>query len=244
MTDNTQPLPPELPQQPAASIDRYEYVPMPGRGDILAVMESLLKHPGRIIWEISNGRALSVIVALALITVGSLAIYGVVVGSLTGGSQLWIAPAKITIGSLLSLLICLPSLYIFLCLSGSDGSLRQVAGMLISSACLTALLLISFAPVAWVFSQSTDSIGLMGFLNLIFWLVAMWFGMGLLKRCMTWANHSAKGNLRAWMAIYLIVSLQMTTSLRPIIGHADTFLPSEKQFFLAHWQECLSTNSK
>jgi hypothetical protein len=182
--------------------------------------------------------------SLALITVFSLAIYGVVVGSLTGGSQLWIAPVKIVMGSLLSLSICLPSLYVFLCLGGSDSNLRQVAGMLMASACLAALLLISFAPVAWVFSQSTDSIALMGFLHLIFWIVAIWFGMSLLKRCIQLAGQSAKRNIGVWMLIYIIVSLQMMTAFRPIIGHADTFLPAQKQFFIAHWFECLSKSAK
>ena len=47
--------------------------------------------------------------------------YGMVVGSFSGGSQMWIAPAKIAIGTILSILICLPSLYIFTCLSGIDA---------------------------------------------------------------------------------------------------------------------------
>ena len=240
MNDNT---PPPL-EPPPIKPGRYQYAPMPGRRDLLAVFETLLKYPGRIIWEISNGRAWPVVMALALITVFSMTIYGVVVGSLTGGSQLWIAPVKIVIGSSLSLLICLPSLYVFLCLSGSDGNLRQVAGMLLASACLTALLLISFAPVAWVFSQSTDSIALMGFLHLLFWIVAIWFGMSLLKRCIQLAGQSAKGNIGVWMIIYIVVSLQMMTTVRPIIGHADTFLPDQKQFFLAHWSDCISKSVK
>jgi len=240
MNDNT---PPPL-EPPPIKPGRYQYAPMPGKKDPLAVLETLLKYPGRIIWEISNGRARPVVMALALIMVFSLAIYGAVVGSLTGGSQVWIAPVKIAFGSLLSLLICLPSLYVFLCLSGSDSNLRQVAGMLLASVCLTSLLLISFAPVAWVFSQSTDSIALMGFLHLLFWIVAVWFGMSLLKRCIQLVSQSAKGNLGVWMILYIVVSLQMMTSLRPIIGHATTFLPDQKQFFLAHWSECLSKSVK
>ena len=39
---------------------------------------------------------------------------------------------------------------------------------------MTALL-IGFAPVAWVFSQSTDSIFMMGLLHFCFWLVALWW---------------------------------------------------------------------
>ena len=46
-------------------------------------------------------------------------VYGVVVGKFSGGAQLWIAPAKIAVGTILSILICLPSLYIFTCRAGS-----------------------------------------------------------------------------------------------------------------------------
>jgi hypothetical protein len=31
----------------------------------------------------------------------------------------------------------------------------------------------------------------------------------------------------------------MTTTLRPIIGRSDHFLPQEKKFFLTHWVESL-----
>jgi hypothetical protein len=36
-----------------------------------------------------------------------------------------------------------------------------------------------------------------------------------------------------------MVCLQMTTSLRPLVGKADTFLPKQKKFFLTHWSESM-----
>ena len=57
-------------------------------------------------------------------------IYGLVAGTFSGGPQLWIAPAKIAMGLMISALICLPSLYIFTCLSGSQARLVEVCGML------------------------------------------------------------------------------------------------------------------
>jgi hypothetical protein len=39
--------------------------------------------------------------------------------------------------------------------------------------------------------------------------------------------------------IFLLVAVQMTTALRPILGKSDTFLPREKKFFLAHWGDCM-----
>jgi len=194
----------------------------------LAIVEALLKYPGRILHELRANRATAVCVGLLLVAAPCFALYGVVVGSLSGGEQLWLAPAKILIGSALCALICLPSLFIFLCLGGADVKLRCVAGELLASVALTSLLLIGFAPVAWVFSQSTNSIALMATLHLIFWAIAIGFGLRLIGR--TGGSRTS----RVWIGIYVVVCLQMMTALRPIVGRSDTFLPAEKKFFLAH----------
>ena len=34
-----------------------------------------------------------------------------------------------------------------------------------------------------------------------------------------------------------LVSLQMMTTLRPIVGHSERLLPVEKKFFMNHWLE-------
>ena len=43
------------------------------------------------------------------------------------------------------------------------------------------------------------------------------------------------------MVIFLLVSLQMTAALRPLIvpGTADHLLPTAKKFFVTHWFDCL-----
>jgi hypothetical protein len=205
---------------------------MEGSRHPFAVVEALLKHPGRILFELRGTNAAKVCTALFITALICLGVYGVVAGSLTGGTQLYIAPAKILLGSLLCALICLPSLFIFLCLGGADVKLRAVAGNLLASVALTSLLLLGFAPVAWVFSQSTDSIALMAALHLIFWAIAMAFGLRLIG--------GGSRTSKVWVGIYIVVCLQMMTALRPIIGHSDTFLPTEKQFFLVHMGETLN----
>jgi len=238
---NPPPVPSPKPRRAIPPPDpRFASEPIAGACHPLAVLESVLKHPGRVLHELRTGRAAAVCVSLALIALVCLGIYGLVAGSLSGGSQLWLAPAKITAGSFLCVLICLPSLYIFLCLSGADVSLRHVAGELLAAMCLMALLLIGFAPVAWVFSQSTDSVALMGFLHLLFWVIALWFGLRLLGKSTTEDRSNARSNLSVWIAIYVVVCLQMMTTLRPIIGKSDHILPAEKKFFLTHMMQVLS----
>jgi hypothetical protein len=47
-----------------------------------------------------------------------------------------------------------------------------------------------------------------------------------------------------WVAVFVLVCLQMTTALRPIIGTSDHWLPKEKKFFIAHWIENLSSGAR
>ncbi len=37
--------------------------------------------------------------------------------------------------------------------------------------------------------------------------------------------------------IFILVNLQMSTALRPLIGTSQQLFPQEKKFFLAHWLE-------
>src|SRR5213594_2267068 len=96
--------------------------PIPG---IVSAVEAVLRQPRRITYHLRQPRPGGLIAALLAIAVVSSLIYGVVVGTFSGDSQLWIAPVKITVGLLFSALICLPSLYIFSCLSGSHARLVE-----------------------------------------------------------------------------------------------------------------------
>lgn len=208
---------------------------MPTGTSPFLIIEALLKFPGRLIYELQNNWRAGLtgwLLALALI---GMAAYGLVVGAFSGGAQMWIAPAKLALGTLFSILICLPSLYIFAGLAGIDVRLRTVIGVLCAAVALSALLLIGFAPVAWIFSQSTDSIPFMGGLHLILWVIAIAFGLRLIGAMGRLLAGSTGSQMKLWNLIFILVCLQMTTTLRPIIGTSDRFLPGEKKFFLTHW---------
>ena len=158
-------------------------------------------------------------------------------------TQLWAAPAKIAVGLMISALICLPSLYIFTCLSGSQARLVEVFGLLAGLLMLMTILLIGFAPVAWIFSQSTESLAWMGTLHLVFWFIATIFGLRFLEAGFSHSNARSHAGFHTWVVIFLLVAVQMTTALRPILGTADTFLPTEKQFFVSHWGDCLKAQA-
>jgi hypothetical protein len=141
---------------------------------------------------------------------------------------------------LISGLICLPSLYIFTCLSGSRAGLSEIFGLLCGLSLLMTLLLVGFAPVAWLFSESTRSVTWMGVLHLVFWFIATGFGLRFLAAGFSHSQARSSAGLYTWVVIFLLVTVQMTTALRPLVGTAKTFLPTEKKFFLTHWGEHLN----
>lgn len=208
------------------------------------IIEALLKRPATLIAALQQAKSARLAVCLAIFAVLALAAYGLVVGSFSGGQQLLAAPLKISLGALASLLICLPSLFIFACLTGADVSLRAVAGTACAVLALAALLLIGFAPVAWVFSQSTSSVAFIGALHLVFWLIGLGFGLRLLRMLMDQLRVGDRLHLKVWATIFILVSLQMTTALRPIVGTSERWLPAEKKFFVAHWIESIGRDAK
>ena len=106
---------------------------------------------------------------------------------------------------------------------------------------LMTILLIGFAPVAWLFSQSTESVAWMGALHLIFWGIATIFGLRFLDAGFAHTQARTSAGLNTWAVIFVLVVLQMTTALRPIVGTADTLLPTEKKSFVSHWGDCLKS---
>jgi hypothetical protein len=208
-----------------------------------ATIETLLRQPRRLLFQLRQPGAGKLIAWMLLTALLSSLIYGVVAGTFSGGAQLWAAPVKIAAGLMISAAICLPSLYIFTCLSGSQARLIEVGGLLAGLLMLMTILLIGFAPVAWIFSQSTESIAWMGALHLTFWFVATLFGVRFMKAGFSHANARSQAGLNVWIVIFVLVMLQMTTALRPILGTSDTFLPTEKQFFIGHWGDCLKSQA-
>jgi hypothetical protein len=229
---NQSPQPPRIPS-------RFAFEPMTTGKSPVLVIEALLKYPGRVIHELEYNWRAALAASLLIFALAGMAAYGIVVGSFSGGAQLWIAPTKLALGTLLSMLICLPSFYIFACLSGVEARWRTVSGVLFAAVGLSALLLIGFAPVAWIFSQSTDSVAFIAGLHLVFWAIGIGFGLRLVEAMGRLLSGSTRKHLKLWGLIFVTVCLQMATTLRPIVGASKHFLPSEKKFFLAHWSETM-----
>ncbi len=208
----------------------------------VAAVEAILRQPRRVMYQLRQPGSGGLIAGMLFVAVLCSVVYGVVVGTFSGGVQFWAAPVKIAGGLLISALICLPSLYIFACLSGSQARLAEIFGLVAGLLALMTILLIGFAPVAWLFSQSTESLAWMGALHLIFWGIATVFGLRFLNAGFSHTQARSNAGFNTWVVIFVLVVLQMTTALRPIVGTADTLLPEEKKFFVSHWGDCMKSS--
>ena len=235
-------IPTMLPHVPAATLGENPEERVPISNPMTAI-ESILRQPRRVLFQLRQPGAGKLIGAMLFVSILCSVIYGVVVGTFSMHEQLWAAPVKIAGGLLFSAFICLPSLYIFACLSGSKARLVEIVGLVCGLLMLMTILLIGFAPVAWLFSQSTNSVNWMGALHLLFWGIATIFGLRFLTAGFAESQARSNAGLNTWVLIFILVVLQMTTALRPIVGRAETSLPTEKKFFLSHWAESLKSST-
>jgi hypothetical protein len=224
---NAQEMPPVVQPPPLEQ-------PLGVKPDMKSLFEALLRKPHLLVARLAEpGHGATP--RFAFMALVSFLLFGFVLGCFAKHEQLWAAPLKITAGIGFASVICFPSLYIFSTLAGARVSLGQLAACLAGALALAGLLLLGFAPAVWIFAESTDSFGFMGSLALGSWVIAIYFALRFLKAVVVSTGGTQKGPLVVWSFVFLLVSLQMTTSLRPILGRSEALLTHEKKFFLEHW---------
>ena len=208
-----------------------------GAGNVLAMV---LKAPRTFAAQVRRnafGWRASLTALLAAVAFDAL--YGVAIGVFAGGHSFWIAALKVPLIAVASLALCAPSLYVLLGLSGAPIVLRQVAAILSGSACLTSMLLVGFAPIAWLFGVSTTNVQFMILLHIGVCIIGVAYGLRLLG---TAVPRGFTGNkvLIAWSAVFLLVGAQMLTYFRPLVTvSAGRFRDDRKQFFFEHFLDSM-----
>jgi len=206
------------------------------------MLEALLKAPERVTDAIGKDRA-SVRTGWFFL-IGALlfhAVFGAAMG-LFGGAEAGLASAfKAPLVGLFALVLCFPSLYVFSSVGGAPLSLRQTFLTATSCLAMIGLLLVGLAPVAWLFAVSTASLRFMMILVLVAWGIAVWFARRYLNGIRLIPEFQQSGGISCWFLVFVVVSLQMATCLRPMLTAPTPergWLTSEKKFFMAHFSDC------
>lgn len=169
--------------------------------------------------------------------IGCYVLYGVAAGFFQGGWSLAMATLKVPLIIVASLVLCLPSLYVFSGLGGAELTPRAFATTVAGFAGITGLILLALMPVIWLFSVSTLSLWFVVWLHLIVWIIALVFGRQFLVR----SASTARATIGLWLFLLFIVSLQMTTYVRPVLWRASDapLFETGKQSFFAHLGDVL-----
>lgn len=193
-----------------------------------AVVETILRDRHQFFEEIREGTGLREKTRAMLVsTTAFMAVYGAVLGSTHSLLQAFSSAIKLPILFLITLLICIPALYIFSVLFGSRQRLRQSIALVMSAITVTAVLLLSFAPIAFFFMLTASGYQFFKLLNVLFFVIAGGLGMAFLSQGMHVASSSDKHEgakmrglvLYVWIVLYAFVGSQMAWTLRPFIGY-------------------------
>ena len=198
--------------------------------NLFSSMNQLLKSPDTAVdSERSPARRAAAFLAGAVVC---FALYAVAAGTFQGGWSVALAMLKIPLVILASIALCLPSLYVFTALGGADYSGRAFATAITAFCGIAGLILLALMPITWLFSVSTMSLGFVVWMHIFVWMTALVFGRGILVR----TAPSARGAVGLWLVLLFLVSLQMTTYVRPILWRApgEPLFRSEKKSFFAH----------
>ncbi len=192
----------------------------------LAIIETILRNRRLFFAEVREGVGLGQKMRAMLVSsVAFFALYGAVMGSTHSLWQTLSSAVKLPLLFLATLVVCSPTLYFFNLIFGSNQSLTQNFTLILTAITVTAVLLLSFAPILLFFLLTTSSYQFFKLLNVGIFAVSglvgvMFLGQGM--RVVSAGGQEGAGArrnvVRLWIVVYAFVGSQMAWTLRPFIG--------------------------
>ncbi len=156
--------------------------------------------------------------------------FGFALGTYAGLADALLAAWKTPLVILLSVLITIPTLAVLMPLTGGAFSVRRAAYLVLLTTAYLGALLLALAPVMWLFAASSWYLG---------WSVIVAVGLGAISllvagyRVVRPVPSERKAYL-LWALLLIPVTLQMATTLRPVVTPLAPEGPS-RMFFLEHF---------
>lgn len=204
-----------------------------------AIVDALVTRPGAVYRQIWRADALSLYIgSLLLASAACAAGYGLLMGCFGGPRQALYCAAKVPIVLLGTLIVCLPSFYVFGSILGAKRSFRQTALLLLCLTTSTAVLLLAIGPIAWFFTVSTEATTFLVVLHVAAFALATLFGVHSVHVATSYVARLAHEDeqpgrpfVTAWTVVYAAVHCQMVTWLGPLM-EPGPFFTGEKRLFL------------
>ena len=191
-----------------------------------SVLTRLLRDRRQFLYEIRNRIKLeSKMISLLIASTFFFAIYGGIVGSYSGGLQILSSAIKLPALYLITLLICIPTLYFFDILFGSKLDFKQYVALALTSVSVISVLLFSFAPVVLFFLISVQGYDFFLLLNVLIMSITGAVGVRLFYKGMydmvgpdSIEQQLRRRLLKGWVVLYGLVGSQLGWTLRPFFG--------------------------
>lgn len=192
----------------------------------LTIIESILRDRQAFFQEIRQGKELeSKMRAMLISSIVFLALYGAVLGSTHSLWQAFSSAFKLPVLFLATLIVCAPTLYFFNLIFGSNQSLSQNVAIMLTAITVTAVVLLSFAPIVLFFLLTSSNYQFFKLLNVGVFTVAGIIGVLFLAQGMRFVAAGGSGGantrlmvVRLWIIVYAFVGSQVAWTLRPFIG--------------------------
>lgn len=195
-----------------------------------SIVEKILRNRQAFFEEVREGVDLQAKMRAMLISsICFFALYGAVMGSTHSLWQTMSSAAKLPILFLATLFVCVPSLYFFSLLFGSNQSLSQNITIILTAITVTAVLLLSCAPITLFFLLTTTQYQFFKLLNVAIFAVSglmgvvfLYQGMRIVSNPELEGANTRRWVLIFWMFVYAFVGSQMAWTIRPFIGAPGT----------------------
>ncbi len=209
------------------------------------VLIGLLRDRQAFLEEITQGvRLPSKIISLLVCSSIFLAIYGGIIGAYHSWMQALSSAVKLPALYLITLLICLPTLYFSNIIFGSKRSFGQHFTLVLTAVSVTSVLLFSFAPITLFFLITTNNYQFLILLNVLIFSFTGFIGISSLYQATSVVleqdNEGSKTRRKiilSWLFLYAFVGSQLGWTLRPFFGTPGSifqlFRDREGSFYLS-----------
>jgi hypothetical protein len=161
-----------------------------GNAPGILVIERILRDRQGIWQQVVEDRGLSKLTVQMLVSsAAALAVYGAVLGSFHSVLMALTSAVKLPLLFLVTLAICLPTLYLFNLVFGARLSIRQSLALVMVAITVTAMLAVAFAPISLFFLITAPDYGFFKLLNVAILALSALVGLRFLTGGMRVLNE-------------------------------------------------------